>query len=191
MHALLKLSGLIDALTDRVGRATAWLVLAMTLISAANAIMRYAADISSNAYLEIQWYLFSAIFLLGAGYALKQNEHVRIDVLSGRLSPRARAWIDIFGTVFFLLPMALLLLVFSWPIFLNALESGEHSANAGGLLVWPVRALVPAGFALLILQAASELIKRIAFLAGRIDDPGRKRKESSEDELAAAIKAQR
>ncbi|MBL8459943.1 TRAP transporter small permease subunit [Zoogloea sp.] len=192
MHALLKLSRAIDALSERVGKATIWLVLIVTLISAANAFVRYTFNYSSNGLLEIQWYLFSAIFLLCAGYTLMRNEHVRIDVISGRFSPRTHAWIDIIGTLFFLAPMAVAVLYLSWPIFINAYLNNEYSSNAGGLIVWPVRALVPIGFFLLILQGVSELIKRFAFLAGLISDPNAKPKApSAEEELAKAIKQQR
>ncbi|MGL4409482.1 MAG: TRAP transporter small permease subunit [Zoogloea sp.] len=192
MQALLTLSRAIDALTERVGKATVWLVLIMTVISALNAFVRYAFDYSSNGWLEIQWYLFSAIFLLSAGYTLMRNEHVRIDVVSGHFSPRAHAWIDIIGTLFFLAPMAVAVLYLSWPIFVNAYLTNEHSSNAGGLIVWPVRLLVPVGFGLLILQGVSELIKRIAFLQGLIADPNAKvQGPSAEEQLAEAIKKQR
>lgn len=192
MHALLKLSRAIDALSERVGKATIWLVLIVTLISAANAFVRYTFNYSSNGLLEIQWYLFSAIFLLCAGYTLMRNEHVRIDVISGRFSPRTHAWIDIIGTLFFLAPMAVAVLYLSWPIFINAYLNNEYSSNAGGLIVWPVRALVPIGFLLLILQGVSELIKRFAFLKGLIPDPNAKaHAPSAEEELAKAIKQQR
>jgi len=192
MQALLKLSRMIDALTERVGKATIWLVLIVTLISAVNAFVRYAVNYSSNGLLEIQWYLFSAIFLLSAGYTLMRNEHVRIDVVSGHFSPRVLAWIDIVGTLFFLAPMAIAVLYLSWPIFINSYLNNEYSSNAGGLIIWPVRGLVPVGFALLIVQGVSELIKRIAFLKGLIDDPNAKpNAPSAEEELAKAIKQQR
>jgi TRAP-type mannitol/chloroaromatic compound transport system permease small subunit len=168
MKALLAISRRIDALNEGVGRAALWLVLAATLISAANAGMRYAFDMASNAWLELQWYLFAAIFLLAAGYTLKHNGHVRIDILYGRLTERGRAWVDLFGSLFFLLPFSLLLLWFSWPGFFDALQHGEMSPDAGGLLRWPVRLLIPLGFALLALQGISEIIKRIAFLRGQI-----------------------
>jgi len=168
LRFLLRLSALIDALTDRIGRATRWLVLVAVLVSAGNALLRYGVNLSSNAWLELQWYLFSAVFLLGAGYTLKANGHVRIDLVSGRLTPRAQAWIDIVGTLFFLLPMAGILLYFSWPMFLDSYVTGELSSDAGGLVRWPAKLLIPAGFALLILQAAAELIRRIAFLAGAL-----------------------
>ena len=164
MLALLRLSRFIDALTERVGKAASWLILLAALISAGNAVARYAFNASSNAWLEIQWYLFAAVFLLCAGYALKHNQHVRVDVLSSRLSRRAQAWIEIFGTLFFLLPMAGLILWLSWPVFVASWTSGEVSTNANGLVLWPARLLVPAGFALLALQGVAELIKRIAFL---------------------------
>ena len=192
MQTLLKLSRAIDALNENVGKAAIWLVLVVTLISAVNAFVRYAFNYSSNGFLEIQWYLFSAIFLLCAGYALKRNAHVRIDVVSSRFSPRTLAWIDIIGTIFFLAPMACAVLYLSWPIFLESYRTNEYSSNAGGLIVWPVRALVPAGFFLLILQGISELIKRFAFLKGLIADPNAKDEgPSAEEELAKAIQQQR
>ena len=189
MQALLKLSRGIDALTDRVGRTTTWLVLVVTLISAINAFVRYAVNYSSNGLLEIQWYLFSAIFLLCAGYTLMRNEHVRIDVVSGRFSKRGQIWIDIIGFLLFLLPVCIAVLWFSIPWFLQALRSGETSANAGGLILWPVYLMLPVGFTLLLLQAFSELIKRFAFLKGLIDDPTAKKGEkSAEEELAEEIR---
>lgn len=192
MQALLKLSRAIDALNENVGKATIWLVLVVTLISAVNAFVRYAFNYSSNGFLEIQWYLFSAIFLLCAGYALKRNAHVRIDVVSSHFSSRTLAWIDIIGTIFFLAPMACAVLYLSWPIFVNSFLSKEYSSNAGGLIVWPVRALVPIGFSLLILQGISELIKRFAFLKGLIADPNAKDEgPSAEEQLAEVIKKQR
>jgi TRAP-type mannitol/chloroaromatic compound transport system permease small subunit len=142
------------------------------LISAGNAVVRYGLNTSSNAWLEVQWYLFSAIFLLCAGYTLLRNEHIRIDIVIARFSRRAQAWIDIVGTVFFLLPMAIMIMVLSWPLFWNSYQLQETSMNAGGLLRWPVKILVPIGFLLLVLQGFSELIKRIAFLTGHRDDPG-------------------
>lgn len=192
MNALLKLSHLIDALTERVGKAIIWLVLIVTLISAGNAVMRYTINYSSNAFLEIQWYLFSAIFLLGAGYTLLRNEHVRIDLVAGKFSRRGQTWIDIFGILFFLMPMALTILHLSWPIFVLALESHEVSSNAGGLIVWPARLMIPAGFFLLVLQGVSELIKRIGFLMNLCPDPTAKPEgPTAEEELALAIKAQK
>ncbi len=189
MNALLGFSRLVNAINERIGKAAIWLVLIAVLISAGNAISRKAFDLSSNAFLEIQWYLFSAIFLLGAAWTLMRNEHVRIDVVTGHLSPRAQNWIDVFGILFFLMPMALIILYLSWPVFLMAWNSGETSASPGGLTLWPVRLLVPVGFFLLILQGIAELIKRIAFLQGLIANPLEKYKgPSAEAELAAEIK---
>jgi TRAP-type mannitol/chloroaromatic compound transport system permease small subunit len=188
MNYLLKLSGLIDALSEAVGRAAIWLILVVVVISAGNAVSRYAFDLSSNAMLEIQWYLFSAIFLFCAAYVLKKNEHIRIDVVTGRFSERTQNWIDVFGILVFLLPMAIMIAWLSWPAFMNAWGSGEMSSNPGGLIRWPVRLMLPAGFALLILQAISELIKRLAFLAGAGPNPLAKAAgPSAEEELAAEI----
>ena len=164
----------------------------MVLVSTGNAVMRYTINFSSNALLEIQWYLFGLIFLSSSGYTLLRNEHVRIDLISGRLSKRGQTWIDIFGIIFFLMPMAIAILVLSWPVFVHAFESGEMSNSAGGLIVWPARLMIPAGFLLLILQAFSELIKRIGFLKGLCPDPTEKRNAlTPEEELANAIKAQK
>jgi TRAP-type mannitol/chloroaromatic compound transport system permease small subunit len=188
MNALLALSRAIDALTERIGRVVYWLVLAVVLISAANATVRKAFDYSSNAYLEIQWYLFSVIFLFGAGYTLMRNEHVRIDIIQGRLSARAQNWIDVVGIVLFLLPMSWIIMWLSWPLFTDSYVRHEVSTNAGGLIVWPARLMMPVGFALLIIQAVSELIKRVAFLAGRIPNPMEKQRgKSAEEELAEEI----
>jgi len=187
---LLKLSQLIDWLNERVGKGAFWLVLIMALISAGNASYRFVFNDSSNGLLEIQWYLFAAVFLLCSPYTLQKNEHVRIDVLSGKLSPRGLAVIDIIGTIFFLLPMVVAVLWLSLPLVAESYKIQEMSANAGGLIRWPVKILLPIGFTLLALQGMSELIKRIAFLAGRIDDPNNKEKgPTPEEELAAAIAA--
>lgn len=188
MKGLLAFSRLVDALNERIGRLVYWLVLATVLISAGNAISRKVLNLSSNAWLELQWYLFSALFLLCAGYTLLRNEHVRIDVVAGRFSARTQAWIDIFGTVFFLLPMAAAFIWLSWPIFVRTYLQGEISTNAGGLLIWPARLLVPIGFTLLTLQGLSELAKRIAFLAGHGPDPTLKPDRlAAEKQLAAEI----
>ena len=188
MNALLALSRLVDRVTERIGHWIYWLVLAAVLISAANAVVRKAFNFSSNSFLEIQWYLFSAIFLFLAGYTLKNNEHVRIDIITGRFSARVRAMIDIFGTLFFLLPMAFLIMWLSWPVFVDAYVRNEVSTNAGGLIIWPARLLVPVGFFLLIVQAFSELIKRFAFLQGMIPDPSEKHvAKTAEEELAEEI----
>ncbi len=192
MNALLKLSRLIDALTERIGKAVLWLVLIVVLVSAANAIMRYTIHYSSNAFLEIQWYLFGVIFLFSSGYTLLRNEHVRIDLISSKFSKRGQVWIDIFGILFFLMPMALVIMLLSWPVFMHAFESQEMSNSAGGLIVWPARLMIPVGFFLLILQAISELIKRVGFLMGLCANPmERLNVPSAEEELAQAIKAQK
>lgn len=167
MKGLLTLARWIDALNERVGRITIWLVLAATLISAGNALARYVLSDSSNAWLEIQWYLFGAILLLGAGYTLKHNGHVRIDIFYARMSARGQAWIDLFGGLFFLLPLAVLMAWLAWPMFLESWQTLEHSPDSGGLLRWPVKLLLPLGFALLALQGIAEIIKRIGVLSGR------------------------
>lgn len=172
MTSLLRLSGLIDRLNTAVGRNIYWLVLVMVLVSAGNASVRYLFNTSSNAWLEIQWYLFSAVFLLSAGYTLLRNEHIRIDVISSRFGKRGQAWIDIIGGLFFLLPMASIILWLSWPIFVDSFVHSEMSSDAGGLIRWPAKILIPLGFLLLVLQGISETIKRIAFLTGDLPDPG-------------------
>ena len=179
MKTLLALARAIDALTERVGRAVIWLVLAATLISASNALVRYALGASSNAWLEIQWYLFGAMFLLAAGYTLKHNGHVRIDLLYNRFGPRGQAWIDLAGGLLFLLPMAVLLAWLAWPMFHDAWVSHEISPDAGGLVRWPVKLLLPAGFALLALQGAAEVIKRVGVLTGHLALP----REAPEEEV--------
>jgi TRAP-type mannitol/chloroaromatic compound transport system permease small subunit len=172
VRALLSFSRLIDSLNERVGHVVSWLVLVAVLVSAANATVRYSLDMSSNAWLELQWYLFAAVFLLCAAYTLQRNEHIRIDVVFGHFSKRTQTWIDIVGTLVFLLPMAIIILDLSIPVFINAYQSGEISGNAGGLIRWPARLLVPVGFALLVLQGISELIKRIGYLTGHVEEPG-------------------
>ena len=189
MAPLLRISALIDALNERVGKAVYWLVLMAVLVSAGNAIIRKVFNMSSNAFLEAQWYLFAAVFLLCSGFTLLRNEHVRIDVIVGRLSPRAQAAVDVFGTLFFLLPMAILFIYLSWPVFVRTYTHGEISTNAGGLMIWPARLLVPIGFTLLAAQGISELIKRIAFLAGKGPDPiTRHDAHAAELELAEEIR---
>ena len=189
MQALLKLSGFIDRANERIGKLSTWMILIVVVVSAGNAVMRYVINWSSNGFLEVQWYLFSAIFLLCSGYVLLNNEHIRIDVIAGRLSPRAQNWIDVFGILVFLLPMALITLYLSWPVFMNAWDSGEGSPNPGGLIRWPVRLLMPAGFLLLALQGVSELIKRVAFLSGKGPNPLDKVKgPTAEEELAEVIR---
>src|SRR3954465_3805716 len=171
MKPLLALSRAIDFANEHIGRLVYWAILFMVLISAANATSRYALNIASNAWLELQGYLFALVFLLCSGYTLLHNEHIRIDVISSHLSRRAQMWIDVFGILVFMLPMTLFIMWLSWPIFMNAWTSGEISGSAGGLIRWPARLLVPVGFFLLSLQGVSELIKRIAYLRGLIPDP--------------------
>ena len=188
MKALLSLSHAIDKLNERIGLTVSWLVLAAVLISAANAVVRKGFNVSSNAFLEIQWYLFSVVFLFCAGYTLLRNQHVRIDVIAGRLSARAQAWIDIVGGVFFLLPTVTIIAWYSWPSLVSSWEINEYSSDPGGLIRWPVRLLIPVAFTLLGLQGISELIKRIAFLKGLIPDPAQKQHEkSAEEQLAEDI----
>jgi TRAP-type mannitol/chloroaromatic compound transport system permease small subunit len=171
MGGLLKLSRWIDAVTAFIGRQVVWLILAAILVSAINAIIRKAFDLSSNAWLELQWYLFGCVFMVASAYTLQKNEHIRIDVLSGRLSSQARNWIDIFGHVLMLLPFAALMIYESLPFAWSAWRSGEMSGSAGGLIIWPARAFILLGFFLLFLQGLSELIKRIAVMRGLIPEP--------------------
>ena len=169
MKMLLAVSRFIDAANERLSFIADWLVLASCAISAGNAFSRYAFSISSNAWLEIQWYMFSALVMLGASYTLKRNEHVRVDIVYANLSTRGQIWVDIVGTILFLLPATLILAYLSWPVFHNAWMTGETSSNAGGLIRWPVKIFLPLGFALISLQGFSELIKRIAMLQGRME----------------------
>ncbi len=188
MRALLKFSNAIDGLNRLIGKYVIWLILASTLVSGVNAVVRKVFNVSSNAYLEVQWYLFAAAFLLAAGYTLLQGEHVKIDVVSSRLSKRTQIWMDVFGFAFFLTPVCGAILWYGVPFFLQGYTTGEMSNNAGGLVRWPVYAMIPLGFTLLLLQGWSELIKRLAFLQGLIDDPSAKKAEkSAEEELAEAI----
>ena len=182
MTLLLQLSQLIDKLNERIGKAAFWLVLVMTIICSLNASVRFIFNYSSNGLLEIQWYLFAAVFLLCAPYTLQKNEHVRIDVVAGKLSARGQAWIDILGTIFFLLPMVVMVLWLSIPLVADSIKISEMSANAGGLIRWPVKILLPIGFTLLAMQGISELIKRIAFLGGLIEDPNSKEKGPTPEE---------
>ena len=189
MNALLGLSRRIDALNERVGKSAMWLLLAAVLISTGNAIVRKAFNWSSNGLLEIQWYLFAAAFLLGASYTLLHNEHVRIDVVAGKLSKRTQMWIEVFGTVFFLMPLCAMVIWTSTPWFLEAFKSQEVSVNAGGLTLWPAKLLVPVGFVLLALQGLSELVKRVAFLMGVAPDPTEKHEfPTAEENLIEEIK---
>ncbi len=189
MRNLLVLSRLIDRINEFVGRNVSWLVLAAVLISAGNASIRKAFDMSSNAWLEVQWYLFGAVFMLAAGYTLRKNEHVRIDVVAGNLSKRTRDWIDLFGHFFFLLPFCVMMTYLAWPFFWRSFQSGEMSSNAGGLIIWPAKAVVLAGFILLTAQAVSEIIKRIAIIRGLMEEePGHDHSMPPQVEAAADMK---
>lgn len=189
MTGLLVFSRLVDRLNLWIGKLAMWFILATTLISAGNAIVRKAFDMSSNALLEIQWYLFAGVFMLGAGYAFLRNAHVRIDFIAGRLSPRTRNWIDVIGILAVLVPFCVICIDLSWPLFANAWRTGEMSSNAGGLIRWPVYLLIPLGFTLLLLQGLSEVIKRAAFLTGQGPDMLAAH-ESDEEKLAHELAAQ-
>jgi TRAP-type mannitol/chloroaromatic compound transport system permease small subunit len=170
MKGLLVVAGAIDAISRFFGRIAAWLVLASCLVSAGNAASRYLFSASSNAWLEIQWQMFAGIFLLGAADVLRRNEHVRVDLLYGSRSDRGKLWTDVIGLTLFLIPSVVTLLFFSWEFFLTSFHSGERSSNAGGLLIWPVKALLPFGLLLLLLQGVAELIKRVAGLRGNLGE---------------------
>jgi len=171
MQALLTISRAIDAVTAFVGRSVSWLILVAVLVSAGNAVIRKVFDNSSNAWLELQWYLYGAVFLLAAAYTLQKNEHVRIDVAVSGLSKRSRDWIDLLGHIFFLMPFVTLIIYLSWPFVMNSMQSGDISVNAGGLVLWPARMMILAGFILLFAQGISEIIKRIAVIRNIIEDP--------------------
>ncbi|MCF8168965.1 MAG: TRAP transporter small permease subunit [Rhodoferax sp.] len=189
MNALLKFSKAVDWLNGQIGKYVIWLILASTLISAINAVVRKAFNVGSNAFLEVQWYLFAASFMLASAYTLLNGEHVKIDVISSKLSKRAQIWIDVFGFTFFLTPVCLAILWYGIPFFLKGYHTGEMSSNAGGLIRWPVYLMMPLGFGLILLQGWSELIKRLAFLQGLIDDPTVKKIEkTAEEDLAEAIR---
>jgi len=168
MKALLAISRVIDVVNEKLSWIADWLVFLSCLISAGNAFSRYAFSISSNAWLEIQWYMFGALVMLGTSYTLKKNEHVRVDIVYSNLATRKQIGIDIFGTILFLLPATLIMAYLSWPVFYNSWHEGEISGNAGGLIRWPIKIFLPLGFALLSLQGFSELIKRIAMLTGHM-----------------------
>jgi len=185
MAPLLAASRQIDRFNETIGKSMRWLVLAAVLISSGNAIVRKAFSIGSNSLLEIQWYLFAAVFMLGGGYAFLRNVHVRIDFVSSKLSKRTNTIIDILGIIIFLIPLCLILIHLSWPLFVSALTSGEMSSNAGGLIRWPVMMLVPLGFGLLLLQAFSELTKRFAYLKGLIPEPFSVEGTQSDEEILA------
>jgi TRAP-type mannitol/chloroaromatic compound transport system permease small subunit len=184
LNFLLFLSRRIDFLNGKIGTTVYWLVLASVVVSSGNAVVRYLFDYSSNAWLELQWYLYTGFFLIGAGYTLLRNEHVRIDIIYSRLSPRTRAWIDLLGGIFFLLPMAIIILVLAWPVFTESFSLTEYSPNAGGLLRWPVKLMIPVGFFLLAIQGVSEIIKRAAFLMNLIPNPTPRHAYGSEEAIA-------
>ena len=190
MTPLLSLSRLIDGMSNLIGRAMMWFLLATTLISAFNAIIRKVFNISSNAFLEIQWYLFAAVFMLGSGYAFLKNAHVRIDFISSKFSARGRNIVDVIGIIVFVFPLCYLMVKLSWPVFENAWVSGEMSSNAGGLVRWPVYGVIPLGFVILAMQAVSELIKRVAFLTGNGPDVLAHDGPSDEEKLAQALLAE-
>ena len=190
MTPLLSLSRLIDGMSNLIGRAMMWFLLATTLISASNAIIRKVFNISSNAFLEIQWYLFAAVFMLGSGYAFMKNAHVRIDFISSKFSVRGRNIVDVLGIIIFVFPLCYLMIKLSWPVFYNAWVSGEMSSNAGGLVRWPVYAVIPLGFVILAVQSISELIKRVAFLTGNGPDVLAHDGPSDEEKLAQALLAE-
>jgi len=185
LDALLKLSAAVDAITNLIGKLIRWLVLGSVLISAGNAIIRKIFNISSNGFLEIQWYLFAGVFLLGSGFAFMRNVHVRIDFISSKLSKRTNTIIDILGIVVFIIPLCLIMVWLSWPLFTTALATGEMSQNAGGLIRWPAYLLMPLGFGLLLVQALSELVKRFAFLKGLRDEPMSVEAVKSDEEILA------
>lgn len=188
MPALMSLSRLIDTFNEWIGRLAMWLILAATLISAGNAIVRKLFNVSSNGLLEIQWYLFAAVFMLGGGYAFLRNAHVRIDFIAGKLSARTRNWVDVLGIVVFLFPLCYMMATLGWPTFQQAWVTGEMSSNSGGLIRWPVYGLIPLGFAILSLQGVSELIKRLNFLFAGGPDALAHDGPSEEEQLAEEIK---
>ncbi|MEW6449447.1 TRAP transporter small permease subunit [Leptospira sp. severe_002] len=172
LRRLLVFTDAVDWLTEQIGQWLKWLVLFSSLISAFNALMRYTIHYSSNAWLEIQWYMFGAMFLLGAGYALKYDEHVRVDVLFSKMTPKQQAWLDVFGGIFFLMPMAVIIGWLSIPMVINSFRIWEHSNDPGGLLRWPIKIVIPIGFALLAIQGVAEIIKKYAIATG-VREPGK------------------
>ncbi|AXA94765.1 TRAP transporter small permease subunit [Massilia sp. YMA4] len=178
----------IDKLNDSIAAVVAWALLLAVLICAGNALVRYSLNMSSNAWLEIQWYLFAAVFMLASPHTLRRDEHVRIDVVTGRFSKRTQVWLDLFGYLFFLMPVCLVILYYGIPFGLESLRNGEMSSNAGGLIVWPAKILVAVGFALMILQGVSEIIKRVAYLRGRLDASAFTKHATSPEEEIEAIK---
>lgn len=189
MSFFISLSRLIDAINEKIGHGISWALLAAVIICSGNAMIRYTLNQSSNSWLEIQWYLFAAIFLLAAPYTLRRNEHVRIDVVASRFSKRTQVWIDLLGFAFFLLPMTLIVLYYAVPFAWLSIQSQELSSNAGGLIVWPAKLLIPVGFLLLTLQGISELIKRIGYLMGRVEAREFEKHVATPEEEIEAIKA--
>lgn len=189
MTALLKLSRAIDALNVWIGKIVAWAILAAVIVSSGNAIIRKLFDMSSNAWLELQWYLYAAVFLLCASWTLIANEHIRIDIVNNMLPKRVRDSIELFGHIFFLLPFAAVLVITGWPFFFASYRINEQSPNAGGLTLWPVKLLVPVCFTLLLLQAFSEIIKRVSVMRGLIPDPHAERQHAAEAEAQEVIRA--
>jgi len=185
MSALLGVSRVIDAINTAIGKSAMWLTLVAVLVSAINAIVRKAFDMSSNAWLELQWYLFGAVFMLCAGYTLLKNEHIRIDVVAGMFSKRTRDWIDVFGHAFVLIPFCLLMIYDLWPFFWGSFTSGEVSPSPGGLIIWPAKGLILLGFILLLAQAVSELIKRIAVIRELIPDPYEEKQDADDGPVVA------
>ena len=185
MKLLLSLSRCIDRMNEVVGSFVIWICLVVVIVSSGNAIIRKLFDSSSNGWLELQWYLFGAMFLLSSGYTLLRNEHVRVDILSSKLSRHHQIWIEIIGVVFFLLPMAILIMVLSWPVFTDAYLQNEQSSNSGGLVRWPAKLLIPVGFGLLVLSGISHLIKCVGFLLGFCPDPIQKQQGKSSEEMLA------
>ncbi len=185
----MSISRLIDQLNEKIAGAVSWALLLAVIICTGNALVRYIFKMSSNSWLEIQWYLFAAVFMLASAYTLKRDEHVRIDVITGRFSKRTQVWIDLIGYLVFLMPVCLLILYYGIPFARYSMASGEMSSSAGGLIVWPAKLLVPLGFGLLILQGISEIIKRIAFLQGRIDGHEFARHATTPEQEIEAIKA--
>lgn len=189
MSFLLSISRLIDALNEKIGHAISWALLLAVIICSGNALIRYAFNTSSNAWLEIQWYLFAAMFLLATSNTLRRDEHIRIDVIASKLPKRAQVWIDIFGFAVFLLPISLIILYYAIPYALLSIQANEMSSNAGGLIVWPAKILIPIGFFLLTLQGLSELVKRIGYLMGKVDASEFERHVATPEEEIEAIKA--
>lgn len=185
MSFLLSVSRLIDAISLGLGKLIMWMILGATVISAVNAVLRKAFSVGSNAALEIQWYLFAGVFMLGVGYVMLKNDHVRIDFISGKFSKRTNAIIDAIGIVVFTIPLAIIMIDLAWPYFMRAYDSGEMSQNAGGLIRWPAIFLIPVGFAVLLMQAVSELIKRIGFLTGHRDQPFSVEHDKTAEEILA------